>query len=153
MTPLQRLSIVIICFAALVANIWALNVRLESAHAARDLAQSNEHSALKNNADLNTTVNTLSDRLIELHAAGQRLATTKTELTAALRRSELNREKLRRENETYRLWADQPLPDAVVRLRERPTLTGAQSYLDWMSGRDAMPASGDIATTEQPAQQ
>lgn len=153
MTIVQRVLIYVGIVASLLVAIWVLNARLDAAHAGRDLAQANERNALQANADLNATVNTLSDRMLQMHAAEQRLATTKTQLTTALRHSELQREKLRRENETYRLWADLPLPDAVIRLRERPAIAGAQPYLDWLSGRDAVSTPGHGPAPERPAQQ
>lgn len=153
MTLAQRLLTTAAIIGALLVAIWVLNARLDAAQAGQDLAKANERTALQANADLNATITTLSARLLEMHAAEQRLATTKTQLTAALRHSELQRETLRRENETYRLWADQSLPDAVVRLRERPAFTGAQPYLDWLSARDAVPASGYGTSTERPTEQ
>lgn len=153
MTILQRALIYAAIVASLLVVIWVLNARLGAAKSGQELAKANERNALQANADLHATVTTLSARMLEMHAAEQRLSTTKAQLTTALRRSELQQERLRRENEPYRLWADQPLPDAVVRLRERPALAGAQPYLDWLSGRDAVPAPGDVSAPERPAQQ
>ncbi|MDN4366793.1 Rz-like lysis system protein LysB [Citrobacter portucalensis] len=48
-------------------------------------------------------------------------------------------EELKRENEDLRRWADTLLPPDVVRLRERPTITGGAAYRDWLSKGDAVP--------------
>ncbi len=62
-------------------------------------------------------------------------------------------EDLKRENDQLRNWADQPLPDAARRLRERPALTGADAYRDWLSRSGAVRAAGDGAGEQrQPAQ-
>ncbi len=52
-------------------------------------------------------------------------------------------EDLKRENDQLRTWADQPLPPAARRLRERPALTGADAYRDWLSRGSAVRAAGD----------
>lgn len=48
-------------------------------------------------------------------------------------------EELKRENEDLRLWADTLLPPDVVRLRERPAITGGAAYREWLSKSDAVP--------------
>jgi len=49
-------------------------------------------------------------------------------------------EELKRENEDLRRWADAPLPDPVVRLRQRPALAGGKSYREWLSPNHPLPA-------------
>jgi LysB family phage lysis regulatory protein len=58
----------------------------------------------------------------------------------AQRNSQLKR--LYRENETLRRWADTPLPDDIIRLRQRPVLTGAADYRQWLSEGHRVPVSG-----------
>ncbi|WP_407223676.1 Rz-like lysis system protein LysB [Enterobacter roggenkampii] len=48
-------------------------------------------------------------------------------------------EEFKRENEDLRRWADTLLPPDVVRLRERPALTGGAAYREWLSKGDAVP--------------
>ena len=53
-------------------------------------------------------------------------------------------QELTRENDDLREWAAQLLPDAARRLRERPAITGADGYRDWVSSRDALqPAASE----------
>lgn len=60
--------------------------------------------------------------------------------TRALLRQRQNRiEELKRENEDLRLWADTLLPPDVVRLRERPAITGGAAYREWLPKDDAVP--------------
>ncbi|BCU90679.1 lysozyme [Yersinia pseudotuberculosis] len=61
----------------------------------------------------------------------------------AQRNSQIKR--LYRENETLRRWADTPLPDDIIRLRQRPALTGAADYRQWLSESGAVPVSGSRA--------
>ncbi|HHH0224970.1 TPA: Rz-like lysis system protein LysB [Yersinia enterocolitica] len=62
----------------------------------------------------------------------------------AQRNSQIKR--LYRENETLRRWADTPLPDDIIRLRQRPAFTGAADYRQWLSESGAVPISGSRAT-------
>ncbi|OVZ81096.1 Rz-like lysis system protein LysB [Yersinia kristensenii] len=51
--------------------------------------------------------------------------------------------RLYRENETLRQWADTPLPDDIIRLRQRPAFTGAADYRQWLSEGHSVPVSGN----------
>ncbi|HEN3639523.1 Rz-like lysis system protein LysB [Yersinia enterocolitica] len=62
----------------------------------------------------------------------------------AERNSKIKR--LSRENEALRRWADTPLPDDIIRLRQRPALTGAADYRQWLSEGHSMPISGGKPT-------
>ncbi|ADZ42296.1 TPA: LysB family phage lysis regulatory protein [Yersinia enterocolitica] len=62
----------------------------------------------------------------------------------AQRNSQIKR--LYRENETLRRWADAPLPDDIIRLRQRPALTGAADYRQWLSEGHSVPVSGGQST-------
>ncbi|HDL8434638.1 lysozyme [Yersinia enterocolitica] len=57
----------------------------------------------------------------------------------AQRNSQIKR--LYRENETLRRWADAPLPDDIIRLRQRPAFTGAADYRQWLSEGHSLPVS------------
>lgn len=58
----------------------------------------------------------------------------------AQRNSHIKR--LYRENETLHRWADTPLPDDIIRLRQRPAFTGAADYRQWLSQGHSLPVSG-----------
>ena len=53
-------------------------------------------------------------------------------ITYATRADTIKR--LKRENAELKEWADRPLPDPVVRLLKRPTITGAADYQAHLSG-------------------
>ncbi|ELY5303774.1 Rz-like lysis system protein LysB [Yersinia enterocolitica] len=57
----------------------------------------------------------------------------------AQRNSQIKR--LYRENETLRRWADTPLPDDIIRLRQRPAFSGAADYRQWLSEGHGLPIS------------
>ena len=89
-----------------------------------------------------TAINTLNTELdIQATAAAtlQRQLGDLT-ITAATRADTIKR--LKRENAELKEWADRPLPDPVIRLLKRPTITGAADYQAHLSGADSLPTAG-----------
>lgn len=68
-----------------------------------------------------------------------RLYATAEDTRSLLRQRQNRIEELKRENEDLRRWADTLLPPDIVRLRERPALTGGAAYREWLSKGDAVP--------------
>jgi LysB family phage lysis regulatory protein len=61
----------------------------------------------------------------------------------ALGQREIEIGELQRENETFRLWADAALPELVAGMRDRPALTGADAYAEYLRTRQPLhPAGG-----------
>ena len=80
----------------------------------------------------------------ELDAQANAAATLQRQLgdlniTAATRADTIKR--LKRENAELKEWADRPLPDPVVRLLQRPALTGAADYQAHLSRPGTLPAT------------
>lgn len=48
---------------------------------------------------------------------------------------------LTHENAEVKNWADTRLPDAVIRLQQRPPITGSEGYHTYLSGSDALHAA------------
>lgn len=131
----------------LVLLIRGQEARIDIAEGKTDLAKAAAKTA-REDADRNlATANTLTDTLKKERDAQSQLRSQQDHLREGLAKRERTIEVLKRENDELRKWADQPLPDAARRLRERPALTGAAAYRDWLSGRGAVRAAGD-----QPAQ-
>ncbi|WP_342059147.1 Rz-like lysis system protein LysB [Aeromonas sp. OTU364] len=92
----------------------------------------------------------LKDRVIdtltgELDAQATAAATLQRQLgdltiTATTRADTIKR--LKRENTELKEWADRSLPDPVIRLLQRPALTGAADYQAHLSGPDSLPTAG-----------
>lgn len=85
----------------------------------------------------------------EARATGKRDAALR-ELQGKASAGALNRElQLQREtdaNPTLRDWSAAALPADVIRLHSRPAFSNARDYLDWLSARNKLPATG-----QQPA--
>ena len=82
---------------------------------------------------------TLQEALSTERSAQTRLRATHDQLRHSLAQRELHIETLHNENADLRNWARQPLPAAARRLRERPALTGAEAYRQWLPRRDTVP--------------
>jgi LysB family phage lysis regulatory protein len=128
--------------------IWGQEVRIDVAEGKTEQAKAAAKTARDDAARNLETANTLTDTLKQERDAQSTLRAQQDQLRQSLAKRERTIEELKRENDELRKWADQPLPDAARRLRERPALTGAAAYRDWLSGRSAVPPASD-----QPHQQ
>jgi len=148
MSTLRQVLYGIALLGALALLIWGQEARIDVAESKTELAKAAAKTA-REDADRNlATANTLTATLKQERANQSALRTQQDLLRQGLAKRERTIEELKRENTELRDWAAQPLPDAARRLRERPALTGAAAYRDWLSGRGAVPPAGD-----QPPQQ
>lgn len=152
MSLAARILIPLGVVGAIIAAFLHLNTRLDAATARAELAVSEKQAAEGRITEQAETIDVLATRLLADHQAAQRLNDLSNNLAAAQRRTEQKIERLTHENAEYRRWAAEQLPAAVVRMRERPEITGSQGYLDWLSARDTLPAAGDQPQPEQPPQ-
>jgi len=128
---------------ALALLIWNQEQRITIANKNTELTEK-EVTAARDEAGRNlATANTLRNTLQQERDTQARLRTQQDQLRQGLANRERTIEALKRENTELRDWADQPLPDAARRLRERPALTGADAYRQWLSGRGAVPPAGN----------
>ena len=129
--------------AALALLIWHQQTRIDAAQSGKELAVERAEQAEQTAAQHQANADTLAATLATERTAQAQLQTRTTELRTLLAARQRDIEELKRENEDLRRWADQPLPAAARRLRERPALSGADAYRDWLSRRDAVRAAGD----------
>jgi len=125
---------------ALLAALGVQSFRLNTAHHKIDTQQTTI-------ADQGKKLMQKNGQLIALNILTQTSSRAQTQLYAAveqngtlLRDRQRKIEELKRDNETLRRWADTGLPDAVVRLRQRPALAGGESYRQWLSQNHPLPA-------------
>lgn len=140
-------SALTVCIAAASWNWWQKNqLKIEGLEKSLETVQGE--------ARLNLATATVLKSTLERERETQtRLLQLQGELRAGLANRERQIESLKHENEELRNWADQPLPDAARRLRERPALTGGAAYHQWLSGGGAVPVAGDGAVEERPVAQ
>lgn len=143
MITLRQAMYGIALLGALGLLIWNQETRIDVAEGKTERAQDAAKTS-RDDADRNLkSVNTLTDTLRQERDAQSNLRAQQDQLRLSLAKRERTIEELKLENDDLRKWADQPLPDAARRLRERPAITGAAAYRDWLSGRGAVPPAGD----------
>jgi LysB family phage lysis regulatory protein len=123
---------------ALALLVWGTYLRSEAEQGRTALAQEKLATV---NARVERDAITIATLRINL--ADERQAQTALQQLGQDLRRELDVRKqhikeLKRENAELREWADVQLPAAARRLRQRPAITGAAAYRDWLSGRNAL---------------
>lgn len=131
--------------AALALLVWYQQARIDAAQAHQARATERADKAAEVAAQHKANAEILTAQLQAERATQTTLQSRTDELRALLATRQRDIEELQRENEELRDWAGQPLPAAARRLRERPALSGADAYRDWLSRRDAVRAAGDGA--------
>ena len=143
MSTLRQALYGVALLGALALLIWGQQQRINTAESQTDLAKSAAKTA-REDADRNlATATTLTATLKQERENQSTLRAQQDQLRVDLAKRARTIEELKLENNELRNWAIQPLPDAARRLRERPALTGAAAYRDWLSGRGTVPAAGD----------
>lgn len=143
MSTLRQALYGIALMGALSLLLWGYYQRDQAAAATLALADQQRQDAEARTERQANTITVLSDSLKAEREAQATLRTTQNQLRQGLATRQRQIEDLKRENQELREWADQLLPDAARRLRQRPAITGADAYRDWLSGRGAVPAAGD----------
>lgn len=129
--------------AALGWQSWRLHDAQQQINTQQAAIQNQNKKLTQKNSQLialNILVQTSNREQMKLYAAAE-------ETSALLQQRQRQIEELTRENETLRRWAAASLPDAVIRLRQRPAITGGQSFRQWLSQNNAL-SSGSRQPTQ-----
>ncbi|EET2952275.1 LysB family phage lysis regulatory protein [Escherichia coli] len=140
---MNRLLLVVLALllASLGWQMWRLADASHTIETQRAALKSKAHELTKKNSQLISL-----SILAETYNREQARLYAEAEQTSALLRQRQHRiEELKRENEDLRRWADTPLPADIIRLRERPALTGGAAYRQWLSASDAVSAGAGSA--------
>nr|WP_181919211.1 Rz-like lysis system protein LysB [Alkalilimnicola ehrlichii] len=128
------------------------NLRLDTARARQEQAMQQRDTA---QAAL-TKANEILERQQQLAAEHARQRAEQLAEQQRLERELADRtrhiRRLHSENEKLRAWADAVMPEPVIRLRERPALTGADAYRQRLRDTDALPATGQQPTDKRRSQ-
>ncbi|WP_252275243.1 Rz-like lysis system protein LysB [Pseudomonas subflava] len=138
MTTLRQALYGAALLAALALLIWGGYQRLQAELGRSALAQerlANTNARIERDA---TTITTLHTTLSSERQAQASLQQTSQDLRRELDVRKQQIKELKRENAELREWAAAQLPVAARRLRQRPAITGADGYRNWLSGRDAL---------------
>lgn len=114
--------------------------RIDAANARADFANERLNTAQQRNARQATTITRLTGEVATQRLDQLALQQTLSDLRQAHATDQFKKKERRREDPTHATWAAQPLPDAARRLHQRPAITGAAGYRQWLSSRDALHA-------------
>ncbi|WP_417778604.1 DUF2570 domain-containing protein [Stutzerimonas xanthomarina] len=82
----------------------------------------------------------MGSELAAQRAAQQGMQTAQADVRRQHATSQIQKQEISRNDQTFADWGRQPLPAAARRLHERPALTGAGGYRDWLSRRNGLHA-------------
>lgn len=146
MSTLRQALYGLALLGALALFVWGQQQRIAVANQATKLAQYDAKNAREDAIRNLNTATTLRDTLGQERQAQSQLRGLHDQLRQGLTLREQQIEGLKRENAALRDWAAQPLPDVARRLRERPALTGADAYRQWLPSRGAVSVASDRPT-------
>lgn len=138
MTALRPWMQSMLLIITLALAVWIQQQRIDAAQAQADLATERLQAAQQRNARQAATITRLTGEVATQRLDQLALQQTLSDLRQAYATDQLKKKERRREDRTHATWAAQPLPDAASRLHQRPAITGAAGYRQWLSGRDAL---------------
>lgn len=141
----------LVALALLLAGNTALQ-KLDAAKAENSRLSEKLDQAERDTKAANAVVLELKNNLKLERDLQATLQKQQSELRLQLTSRNLLVEQLKRENKELSDWAINGLPTAVKWLRERPAITGAADYQNWLSSRNSLhPDSDQTAEQRQPA--
>jgi LysB family phage lysis regulatory protein len=132
------LALAVVALVGIGGGLYVKALRADLATAQSD-ARTAQEAVVRRDA----TIDALQKKARDNAIAIAQLEAKRQGIAASLARYETDFEALKHENETVRAWADGALPDDVMRLYDRPTITGANDFLSAMRARRALHAAGD----------
>lgn len=146
MTTLRQSLYGLALLGALALLLWSTYQQHQAAEARAERDADRITSLQQRNARQAASITRMGSELAAQRAAQQGLQTAQADVRQQHATSQIHKQETRRNDQTFADWSAQPLPAAARRLHERPALTGASGYRDWMSRRNALqPASSGAA--------
>ncbi|REC94877.1 LysB family phage lysis regulatory protein [Kushneria indalinina DSM 14324] len=139
---MNRLIISGVLIAGLTLGGWALWQRGNAASERADRIAQQRDTAQQESQQRQLVINALWDNARRLESQRRALADQQTELarTASSRLEQIR--EIQRENDEIREWAGTRLPSDVIRLRQRPAVTGADAYRQSVRDPSALHPAG-----------
>jgi LysB family phage lysis regulatory protein len=146
MSVLRQWGLAVAAAAVLALLFWGQQHRLQVEKAKSANAEQRLQTLKERSDHQAATILRLGGEVQAERAAQTSLRLTQNQLRQDLAGS-LNRiQELEHENAELADWSRQSLPVAARRLRERPAITGAAGYRQWLSSRRALqPASSETS--------
>ncbi len=140
--------------AAAAALTLASGIALQSwrLHNARLLNEQQAQTLALQQTTLDATSRQLTTLAVQAEQTNNeqaRLRELAADTQAALSERQKTIVRLQHENDALKRWADTALPADIIRLRQRPTLTGGHAYREWLSQTNALSLSGGQPTDQR----
>ena len=146
MTTLRQIGYGLALFAALGLLAWGQYQQSQAVEARETLAAERIEQLTQRSARQAASIVRLGGELAAQRIAEQGLQTAQADVRQQHATSQIHKQETRRNDPSFSDWSSQPLPGAARRLHERPGLTGAHGYREWLSRRNALqPAAGSPA--------
>lgn len=125
---MNRLLAALAILALVLLVTWALWQRTNAAEARADLAEQQLSESQQREQESLVVIDALWENARRLEAQRRALDEQQAALTRTASNRQATIEELQRENATLRAWSGTRLPAAVIRLRRRHAVTGADAY-------------------------
>lgn len=146
MTILRQFIHALPMLAVMSLVVWGAHQLRQATEARLTLASERIITLEQRNARQAATIVNLGSELARQRAAQQSLQTTQADVRQQHAASQIHKQETRRNDPSFSDWGAQPLPGAARRLHERPALSGADGYRQWLSRRNALPAAASSPT-------
>jgi len=137
-----------ILIASILATVTYQALQIKALRAEATLANSERDAAMQTIDSLQKGLEALGTNALQNQKAQASLRQQVNTTSNLLARREDQIRRLEDENEDFKIWGRNPLPDAVIGLQQHPAITGSQGYQDWLRQRDTVQPA-----TSQPAHQ
>jgi LysB family phage lysis regulatory protein len=146
MTTLRQSLYGLALLGALALLLWSTYQQHQAAEARAERDANRISTLQQRNTRQANAIISMGNELAAQRAAQQGLQTAQADVRQQHASSHLQKQEIRRNDQTFADWSAQPLPAAARRLHERPALTGASGYREWLSRRNALqPAASGAA--------
>lgn len=152
MTTLRQALYGAALLGALGLLLWGTYQQSQAASARAERDADRITALQQRNARQANAIIRMGSELAALRLAQQSMQIAQADVRRQHATSQLQKQEIRRNDPDFDSWGAQPLPDAARRLHERPALTGADAYRDWLSRRNALQPATVGAAEQRPAQ-
>lgn len=146
MTALRQTLYGLALLGALALLLWSTYQQHQAASARAERDADRITTLQQRNTRQANAIIRMGNELAAQRAAQQGLQTAQADVRQQHAASQLHKQETRRNDPSFSDWSRQPLPGPARRLHERPALSGAHGYRQWLSRRNALqPAAGSAA--------
>lgn len=149
MTALRQSLYGLALLGALALLLWSTYQQHQAAEARAERDAERITTLQQRNARQAASITRMGAELAAQRQAQQSLQTAQTDVRRQHATSQIQKQEISRNDQTFADWSAQPLPAAARRLHERPALTGAGGYRDWLSRRNALQPAASGATEQR----